>query len=115
MKKERHFQFSTGLPALDKILHGIRPGDNVVWQVDSIDDYIPFIEPLMNNALNKRERVIYFRFAKHKQLASKNSGAKTYSFDPEAGFEIFIDRIHEVIKQTGRGGYYVFDSLSELA
>lgn len=115
MKTKKQFQFSTGLPALDKILHGIRPGDNVVWQVDSINDYIPFIEPLVKNALNKGEKVIYFRFAKHQQLASKDSGAQIYSFDPEAGFEIFIDRIHDIIKQTGRGGYYVFDSLSELA
>ncbi len=115
MNTERHFQFSTGLPPLDKILHGIRPGDNVVWQVDSIEDYVPFIEPLAKNALNKGVRVIYFRFAKHRQLASKDSGAQIYSFDPEAGFEIFIDKIHEVIRQTGRGGYYVFDSLSELA
>ena len=115
MKVERNLQVSTGLPALDHILHGIMPGDNVVWQVDSIDDYIPFIEPFAQNAGFRGEKLIYFRFAKHKQLTSKDSGAQIYQFDPEAGFEIFIDKIHEVIKRTGRGGYYVFDSLSELA
>ena len=34
--------------------------------------------------------------------------------DPRAGFEPFIAEIHAIIKQNGRGGYYVFDSLSEL-
>ncbi|MFC1633732.1 pyruvate, phosphate dikinase, partial [Planctomycetota bacterium] len=115
MITETNLQVTTGLPALDKILHGIRPGDNVVWQVDSIDDYIPFIEPLVTNAGIRGKKLIYFRFAKHEQLASKDSGAQIVELDPEAGFEIFIDKIHEVIKQTGRGGYYVFDSLSELA
>ena len=66
-------------------------------QVDSIDDYIPFIEPLVTNAGVRGDRLIYFRFAKHKQLISKDSGAQIYEFDPESGFEIFIDKIHEVI------------------
>ena len=35
--------FSTGITALDDVLHGIKPGDNVVFQVDSITDYIPFV------------------------------------------------------------------------
>ena len=30
-------QLSTGLPGLDRILNGLIPGDNIVWQVDSID------------------------------------------------------------------------------
>jgi len=108
-------QPSTGLPALDEILHGIRLGDNVVWQVDSIDDYLPFVEPFVASAQNERRRIIYFRFAKHKELVSKDSGAEIYQLTPEAGFEIFITKIHDVIEQAGRDTYYVFDSLSELA
>jgi len=108
-------QPSTGLPALDKILHGIRPGDNVVWQVDSIDDYLPFVEPFVTGAQNEGRKIVYFRFAKHKELVSKDSGASIYQLNPAAGFEIFITKIHEVIEQTGRDAYYVFDSLSELA
>ena len=115
MKPETGLHISTGLLALDKILHGIQPGDNVVWQVDSVEDYIPFIEPLVTHAGVMGQKLIYFRFAKHKPLVSKDSGTQIYELDPEAGFEIFIDKIHEVIKQTGRGSYYVFDSLLELA
>ncbi len=108
-------QPSTGLPALDKILHGIRPGDNVVWQVDSIDDYLPFVEPFVTDAQSEGRKIVYFRFAKHKELVSRDSGARIYQLNPAAGFEIFITKIHEVIEQTGRDAYYVFDSLSELA
>ena len=108
-------QPSTGLPALDKILNGIRPGDNVVWQVDSIDDYLPFVEPFVTGAQSEGRKIVYFRFAKHKELVSKDSGASIYHLNPAAGFEIFITKIHEVIEQTGRDAYYVFDSLSELA
>jgi len=115
MGDSKNIQMSTGLPALDKILHGIRPGDNIVWQVDSIDDYLPLVEPLMANATANGSKLVYFRFAKHKELVSKNSVAQIYHLNPEAGFEIFISKIHEVIKQCGSGAYYIFDSLSELA
>ncbi|MHC4581890.1 MAG: hypothetical protein ACYS14_10565 [Planctomycetota bacterium] len=64
MTDEETAQASTGLPALDRILCGIRPGDNIVWQVDSIDDYVPFIEPLIANARARKEKLVYFRFAK---------------------------------------------------
>jgi hypothetical protein len=115
MDNEKNMQASTGLPALDKILRGVRPGDNIVWQVDSIDDYVPFIEPLITSATLRRQKLVYFRFAKHVELVPKDSGAEVYQLCPEAGFEIFIGKIHDVIRRAGRGGYYVFDSLSELA
>ena len=115
MTDEKTGQASTGLRALDRILHGIRPGDNIVWQVDSVDDYVPFIEPLITNAKAIEEKLVYFRFAKHRELVPKDSGAQICQLDPKAGFETFIGKIHEVINRTGRGGYYVFDSLSELA
>jgi len=115
MENERTTQVSTGLPGLDKILHGIRPGDNIVWQVDSIDDYVPFLKPLLKNAETGARRLVYFHFTRHKELVPRDSGARIYQLDPEAGFETFLGKIHEVIRQTGRGAYYIFDSLSELA
>ncbi|MFH1717840.1 MAG: PEP/pyruvate-binding domain-containing protein [Planctomycetota bacterium] len=115
MKDDKTSQASTGLPALDGILHGIRPGDNIVWQVDSIDDYIPFVESFVASAKFRAAKLVYFRFAKHAELVRKDTGAQIHYLYPESGFEAFIGRIHEVIKRTGRGGYYVFDSLSELA
>jgi pyruvate,water dikinase len=106
---------STGLSSLDKILHGIMPGDNIVWQVDSIDDYTPFVEPFCAYAQVHGKKLVYFRFAGHKELIDRDLGAEVCQLNPKAGFEPFINTIHDVIKQTGRDAYYVFDSLSELA
>lgn len=30
---------STGLKGFDQVIDNLRPGDNVVWQVDSASDY----------------------------------------------------------------------------
>ncbi|MFH1760596.1 MAG: PEP/pyruvate-binding domain-containing protein, partial [bacterium] len=108
-------QPSTGLPALDKILHGIRPGDNIVWQIDSIDDYFPFVGPFCTNARKRGKNLVYFRFAKHKPLISPESGVRIYQLYPDKGFETFITAIHGIIENSGYGTYYVFDSMSELA
>ncbi|MFC2060993.1 PEP/pyruvate-binding domain-containing protein [Elusimicrobiota bacterium] len=106
---------STGLPGLDKILHGIRPGDNIVWQVDTIDDFLPFVNPFYKHARTNRRKIVYFRFAKHRELVTEESGVQVYQLYPEKGFEKFITDIHSIIKQNGDKTYYIFDSLSELA
>ena len=114
-ENDETMQMSTGLPALDSILHGILPGDNIVWQVNCIDDFLPLVNALVSKVKVTGEKLIYFRFAKHPELVPENSGAEIYQLYPEAGFEIFISKIHDVIGQSGKGVYYVFDSLSELA
>jgi len=106
---------SSGLTALDRILDGIRLGDNIVWQVDSIDDYLPLVKPFVDNAQARGRKLVYFRFAEHAQLVPRELGVQLVELKPEAGFEQFLSDIHRVIKQTGRGAYYLFDSLSELA
>ena len=108
-------ELSTGLPGLDRIFQGLRPGDNVVWQVDSIDDYVPFVKPFCDYAVSRDKRLIYFRFAKHAPLLTEDSGAEIYSLHPEAGFETFITRVHEVLGTTGSDTFCVFDAISELA
>jgi pyruvate,water dikinase len=106
---------TTGLTGLDRMLKGLIPGDNIVWQVYSIDDYVPFVAPYCRAALERGERLIYFRFAKHPPLVAAGPGVSTYELHPEAGFEAFIAQIHSIIERTGQGGYYVFDCLSDLA
>jgi pyruvate, water dikinase len=106
---------TTGLPALDRVLRGLIPGDNVVWQVDDVGDYLPFVEPYRQAATNSGQRLIYFRFAKHEPLLSDDSGAEIHRLAPEEGFETFITAIHQTIEKVGRGGFYLFDCLSDLA
>ncbi len=106
---------STGFPSLDQVLQGIKLGDNVVLQVDSIDDYLPFVKPYATDALRKKKRLIYFRFARHPQLLPDDSAAEIHRLDPEIGFETFTSEIHRVIGKAGRGTFYLFDCLSDLA
>jgi pyruvate,water dikinase len=106
---------STGLPGVDKVLCGVRPGDNIVWQVDSVEDYIPFVHPFCRNAYAEKRKLIYFRFADHEQLLPPEVKAEVFHLHPENGFENFIDEIFNKIETFGIGACYVFDSLSELA
>ena len=106
---------STGLPELDNLLRGLMPGDNVVWQVESIEDYLSFVDPFARQATAAGKRVIYFRFARHKPLLPDDIKAEVCDLDPQIGFEGFLDKIHKTIEQAGRGVFYVFDCLSDLA
>ncbi len=108
-------RLSTGLPGFDKVIKQVLPGDNIVWQVDSLDDFRPFVEPYCKNAIGSGWELVYFRFAKHKPFITKEAGANVIELDPEQGFETFTTKVHSVINQFGKGHYYLFDCLSELA
>ncbi|MCP4641900.1 MAG: pyruvate, phosphate dikinase [bacterium] len=105
---------STGVPAFDRVLCGLCLGDNVVWEVESIDDYASFVEPFVAAALAQGRRLMYFRFARHAPLIDPALGVETIELDPQAGFETFLDGIHGAVAEAGKGAYYVFDSLSDL-
>jgi pyruvate,water dikinase len=114
MKKVYSF-LSTGLPGLDAILTGVRPGDNIVLQIDDIQDYIAFVHPFCQEAQREERQLIYFRFAEHQQLLPEGATAEIHQLHPENGFENFISDIFDVIERVGIGGCYVFDCLSGLA
>ena len=106
---------STGLPGLDRILRGLIPGDNIVWQVASVDQYAHFIEPYYQSAQQRGRPLVYFRFASHPALLSDRSDVEIHTLDPHAGVEAFIADVHRVVEKSERGAWYVFDCLSELA
>ena len=89
---------STGLPGLDRVVTGLLPGDNVVWQVEAVDDYVPFVGPFARDALSRGQRLIYFRFARHPELVPRGIGAEIHTLHPEVGFETFTARIHKAIE-----------------
>jgi len=115
MASPPEFTFSSGLPSLDGILQGILPGDNVVWQVDDLDDYVPFVNAFTAWALSQEKPLVYFRFAQHPPLVAAGGAVKIYALDPRDGFEHFITEILTVVGREGRGVCYVFDSLSGLS
>jgi hypothetical protein len=105
---------STGLAGLDKLLCDLKKGDNVVWQVDSIDDYRHFLNPYVAQALRDKRNIVYMRFAQHAPLVENQSNITTYQLDASSGFEGFSKQIHTIISKEGRETYYVFDCLSDL-
>lgn len=55
----------SGLPGLDSMLDSIRMGDNVVWQVSSMDDYMHFVTPLCNQLHEEGKELLYMHFSGH--------------------------------------------------
>ena len=49
---------TSGLSALDQVLQGLRLGDNVVWHVNSVEDYQAFVEPYCAKAVAAGGRVV---------------------------------------------------------
>ncbi|MBN1846145.1 MAG: PEP/pyruvate-binding domain-containing protein [Sedimentisphaerales bacterium] len=115
MPQQRNQKLSTGHAGLDHIFRGVIPGDNIVWHVDAVEEYRFFLEPYIRFARDTEKNLTYFRFARHEPLLTADSGAQIHTLQPEKGFETFISDLHQIIKQNGRGGYYVFDCLSDLA
>jgi len=105
---------STGLKGLDKILCDLKKGDNVVWQVDSIEDYSHFVMPYINKALEDKRKIVYMRFAQHKPLIENQADVTVYQLDAKGGFESFSTQVHAIISHEGTEAYYVFDCLSDL-
>jgi len=105
---------STGIKGLDEMITGLRSGDNVVWQVDNISDYIDLVKPFVRQAILEKKKVIYIRFAQHKELLKTSVNIKRYELNAHAGFENFTTRINNIITQEGIDAYYVFDCLSDL-
>jgi hypothetical protein len=109
------FAPTTGLPELDAVLHGVRRGDNIVWQIQSLDEYLALVRPYAEAARAQQRRLIYFRFAAHPPLLTAADGAEIHQPRPADGFDAFVDQVHSVIEAAGRETMYVFDCLSDLA
>ena len=106
--------YGTGLQELDSLIGGLQPGDNVVWQIDRLEQYATFCRPYCQNALASNTPVFYFRFARHEAIIEPTEGVQLIQLAPQAGFEAFIDAIHNVV-DSQRRACYIFDCLSDLA
>lgn len=114
MDEKIEMQFSTGILAIDEILQGVLPGDNIVFQVDEIGDYKIFVKHFCVNANKENKDLIYCRFAQHEYLIPKDVKVTVYELNPKKGFDFFLSEIINLIEIHGTGACYVFDSLSDL-
>jgi pyruvate, water dikinase len=106
---------TTGYEDLDGIITTITPGDNIVWRLDNINNYIPFTEGLAEWYVNSGNEAIYFRFASHKPVLSNTKGITVIETHPETSFESFITHVHTTISERGSDRVYIFDCLSALS
>ncbi len=107
-------ELRTGLDGLDSLLTGLIPGDNIVWQVNSVEDYSLFVKPYYENVLATGRKIVYFRFASHPELVPADPNVEVCHLRPSEGFEHLISDIHITI-DNNRDAFYVFDLLSDLA
>lgn len=105
---------STGLPELDRVLDGLRIGDNVVWRTADLSDYRRFVVPFLNSAQASGRQVLYLRFGQHAPIVEQHPAVHTIPIDAQGGFDSFTSRVWQLIETHGRGAFYVCDSLSDL-
>ena len=104
----------SGVPALDNVLQGIRLGDNVVWQINELEDYISFARPFAKQTIADKYPLFYLRFASHPPILEPQPGLEIIEVDPSPGFDYFSGKLHRIIEQNGVRCFYVFDNLSAL-
>jgi hypothetical protein len=105
---------STGFEALDRVLHGLRDDDIVVWQLNSLSDFKSFAQPFVTDALRHGRGIIYFRFTDQVSLLDNTSKITVCKLDAGAGFASLVCQIRACLKTQVPGAIYLFDCLSGL-
>ena len=110
--------YTTGLPGLDNLIHGVERGDNIVFRVDTLADYRAFCHALAG-AERRPTGALYFRFAGHPAIFSEEEierfGIEEAELRLDRGFEYFITAAHRRILEGGEDAVLFFDSLSDLS
>ncbi|CUX25977.1 PEP/pyruvate-binding domain-containing protein [Clostridium sp. C105KSO13] len=111
---------STGLQGADIVIDFLRLGDNVVWQVDSLEAYTFAVNRFVHQAVKDNRRLVYIHFGDHPRLVdesalrSAEADFQIYTLNAGVGFESFTSAVYRIITFEGRQVFYVFDCLSEL-
>lgn len=105
---------SSGLNGFDQAVDWLRLGDNVVWQVDTMENYRYVVEPYIRQARTDGRRLVYIRFGLHEPVVADVEGFHVYEVSPKTGFEEFATQIHNIITEEGLKAFYVFDCLTDL-
>ncbi|MBQ4530115.1 MAG: pyruvate kinase [Lachnospiraceae bacterium] len=105
---------STGITGLDTTVDMLRLGDNIVWQVESIEEYQRVLKPYVKHSLEEKRKVVYIRFGNGEPVIEQEEGVLLFQVDPSCGFEGFATQIHDIIEAQGKRTFYVFDCLTDL-
>ena len=107
-------EIKSGISMMDEALQSIRLGDNVVWQVPSLDEFRVLAERFADQAILDGRNLIYVRFAEHAPNLTPREGLRIEHVELNHRFETFTVDIHNLIEREGKDAFYVFDCLSEL-
>jgi pyruvate, water dikinase len=105
---------NSGIEGLDEVIQGLRLGDNVVWQIDDLRDYVFFAQAFSRQAVQDGRLLVYLRFAPHPPVLEESPDVEMVEVDPSQGFDYFSREVHNIIEERGREVFYVFDNLSAL-
>ncbi len=110
-------QFSyakTGHSGLDFILEHLRLGDNVIWHIDTVNEYKSYARMFAKQSNKDGRKVIYINFDPENSLVEDIDRVKTYKLNPSNGFEDFTISLHNIIQSEGVLTFYIFDCLTTL-
>ena len=91
----------SGIPMMDEALQYIRLGDNVVWQVPSLDEFRVVAERFADQAIADKRNLIYVRFADHEPILTPREGLRIEHVELNHRFETFTVEIHNIIEKEG--------------
>ncbi|MHA1646551.1 MAG: hypothetical protein ACTSVL_03165, partial [Promethearchaeota archaeon] len=88
-KSASDLQWSTGMADFDDIIEGLYPGDNLLIKIDKIEEYRPIVKSFLQNSVEQKRKIVYFRFSQYESLIPANISAKTINLRADEGFEPF--------------------------
>lgn len=107
-------KISSGIEELDRLIDGLVPGDNLVWQVDDLRDYSNFAQSFAERAIADGCGCTHLRFASGAPVPQDQAGLEVVEVSPGPGFDLFSSSVHSVLEERGHNHRYVFDNLSAL-
>ncbi len=75
----RYNDISTGMKGFDEVIDNLRLGDNVMWQVTSIEDYRYVANQYVVKAIEDGRNVVYIRFGKNNSIIENIERIKVYN------------------------------------
>lgn len=103
---------STGYDTWDQVVHGLRDNDTVMWQLDNLGDYRPFVNSLVATASRNQRRIIYFRFEEQPPLVDATPQVNIRNLDTSGGFTTLVRQIRADLRGKPSGTVCLFDCLS---
>ena len=109
-----HDCISTGIKGFDKSIDILRLGDNVVWQIDSINDYRFVVDPYIRQAITDNRKIVYVRFGNQPAIINDESSVKICQVNADSGFVSFTTEVYNLVAREGKRVFYIFDCLTDL-